>query len=145
MGTTAKHRYPTSDLAVLQSFHHRLLTLFSAIVFLALSGCDSGGVALGTVSGKVTKSGKPQPGVWLKFVPVQPGRQSSGRTDANGNYELKYTQEKNGALVGKHRVSLGSGGEVGKGGNLLHPEVELHTEEVDVHSGANMLNFELAK
>jgi hypothetical protein len=123
----------------------RFLTFLIAIALSALSGCDSGGVALGTVSGKITKNGKPQPGVWVRFVPVQPGRQSSGRTDADGNYELKYTQEKKGALVGKHRISLGSGGEVGEGGNLIHPEVVLHSEEVEVHSGANTLNFELTK
>ncbi|HEY2827773.1 MAG TPA: hypothetical protein VGJ04_09260, partial [Pirellulales bacterium] len=84
-------------------------------------------------------------GIWIKFTPVQPGRGSFGRTDADGNYELKYTQEKKGAVVGRQRVSLGSGGEVGEGGNLIHPEVELHSAEVDVHSGANTLNFELAK
>jgi hypothetical protein len=123
----------------------RLPMLLAAIAILALVGCDSGGVSLGTVSGKITRNGKPLPGAWIKFIPVQPGRQSFGRTDAEGNYELKYTLEKKGALVGKHRVSLGTGGEVGEGGNLLHPEVELHAEEVEVHSGGNSLNFELAK
>src|SRR5436190_3640501 len=107
----------------------RIPTLLFAVALLALTGCDSGGVSLGTVSGKVSKNGKPLPGAWLKFVPVQAGRQSSARTDADGNYELKYTQEKKGALVGKHRVTLGTGGEVGEGGNLIHPEVELHSEE----------------
>lgn len=52
---------------------------------------------------------------------------------------------RNEALVGKHRVSMGTGGEVGEGGNLLHPKVELHHEEVEVHGGGNTLNFELAK
>jgi hypothetical protein len=124
---------------------HRFLAMVIAMALLALAGCDSGGVALGTVSGKVIKNGKPQPDLWIKFVPLAPGRRSEGKTDADGNYELKYTLEKKGALVGRHRVSLGSGGGVGEGGNLLHPEVELHTEEVDVHSGANTLNFELTK
>ena len=123
----------------------RIPTLVFAVALLALAGCDSGGVSLGTVSGKVSKNGKPLPGAWLRFAPVKAGRQSSARTDADGNYELKYTQEKKGALVGKHRVSLGSGGEVGEGGNLIHPEVELHSEEVEVHSGGNTLNFELTK
>ena len=122
-----------------------LPTLLAAIAILALVGCDSGGVSLGTVSGTITKNGKPQAGMWIEFVPIQPGRLSYARTDSSGSYDLTYTHEKRGALVGKHRVSMGTGGEVGEGGNLLHPKVELHSEEVEVHSGANSLNFELAK
>src|SRR5215475_6650448 len=84
-------------------------------VFLAATGCSSDEVDLGSVSGRVTKDGKPQAGVWLRFTPTQ-GRPSSARTGADGRYDLKYTQQKPGALVGKHTVKLGLGGETGEGG-----------------------------
>jgi hypothetical protein len=117
------------------------LGLLVALQIAALSGCGGDQVTLTTVSGQVTKGGKPQKGLWVRFTP-QPGRPSSGRTDANGHYELSYMHDKPGALSGKHTVSIVSGGDVVEGGGVS-PETELQSEQVEVKSGDNTLNFEL--
>jgi hypothetical protein len=111
-------------------------------LLVAIAGCSSNDVPLGAVSGHVTKNGKPQPNLWLEFKPTHGGRPSTARTDASGSYTLAYTPQKSGALVGQHKVRLGSGGEVNGYGDVK-PETELHSEEVEVKPGANTINFDL--
>lgn len=111
-------------------------------LLVAVAGCTSNDVPLGTVSGHVTKNGKPQPNLWLEFKPMHGGRPSTARTDASGSYTLAYTPQKSGALVGQHKVRLGSGGEVNGYGDVKS-ETELHSEEVEVKLGANTINFDL--
>jgi hypothetical protein len=69
----------------------------------ALVGCGS--EAIGTVSGTVTRAGKPVPDLAVVFVPEQ-GRPSRGLTDGDGRYELLYMPGQPGARVGKHRVTV---------------------------------------
>ena len=47
-------------------------------------------------------------GVTVSFEPVAGGRQSSGVTDEQGQYELVYLRDTKGAVVGKNRVRIGS-------------------------------------
>src|SRR5262245_65252443 len=75
------------------------------VAFGWLVGCGPGGVPLGHVSGHITKNGKPEPGITVKFEPESGGRQSLGLSDASGAYELIFTERK-GALLGKHRVTV---------------------------------------
>jgi hypothetical protein len=110
-------------------------------VLLALPGCDQG-VPLGTVEGRVTKNGQPQPGVWVHFEP-QAGRPGEGRTGSNGRFELDYSQNKKGALVGRHTVRIYSGGDTDSRDNQLSPRVEVFTKEVDVTDGENSFEFEI--
>ena len=106
-----------------------------------MGGCGSDEVQLGTVSGQVTKGGQPQANIWLEFKPEH-GRPSTARTDSGGHYSLNYIRQKQGALVGHHKVRLGTGGEVSLEGDVK-PSTELHSEDVEVKPGANTLNFEL--
>src|SRR3989442_1588111 len=50
------------------SFFIDVLTL--CVLLVTVSGCGSGGVTLGTVSGHVTKAGKPQQGITVILEPV---------------------------------------------------------------------------
>lgn len=74
-----------------------------------LVGCGPG-VELGTVTGTVTKDGKPADSILVNFMPDPasdtPGAMSSGLTDDQGRYELTYEGEgrPKGAVVGTHRV-----------------------------------------
>lgn len=83
---------------------------FSLLV-LASVGCGSQ-VELGTVSGTVTKNGKPADSIYVNFMPdpssKTPGAMSTGITDDQGRYELTYEGEERpkGAAVGTHRVVL---------------------------------------
>jgi len=80
-----------------------LATLYSVVV----AGCGKPGdyPDLIPVSGTVTMDGQPLAGARVSFVP-DGARPSSGTTDASGRYELQYTGEYAGAVVGKHRVSI---------------------------------------
>jgi hypothetical protein len=67
---------------------------------------------LASVSGTVTLDGKPIPNATVNFNPVDgkdAARASTGTTDANGRYSLRVVMTKEaGAVVGKHRVSIGT-------------------------------------
>jgi hypothetical protein len=147
------------------------LVLFGLVVaFLGFAGCDSGGPALGTVTGKVTLDGKPLPNTAVTFIPAGGGGTASGITDANGNYELNYLDRK-GALIGKHKVALttvqqpsetpatemsSDSPEYANQGNVAASEYnKVFTEpipakynkqttlEEEVKSGSNEINFDL--
>jgi hypothetical protein len=81
------------------------LALAGAILALCC-GCGRSNSKLAEVSGRVTYNGEPFPGVHLEFNPDGPGRPSSGYTDQNGEYTARYTEDQNGALIGKHEVLL---------------------------------------
>lgn len=83
----------------------RLIVLACVATFL--SGCGGSDLPeLCTVVGKVTKDGQPVVGASVTFAPVDSGRPSSGRTDAEGNYKLMYNVDTEGAVVGKHKVTV---------------------------------------
>lgn len=92
--------------------------LLSAGLALA-TGCGGGGPSLARVSGRVTLDGKPYPNAVVSFQPVggkdnpNPGAGSMGVTDADGRYVLLYDNRIEGAVVGTHRVRIGT--QPGKG------------------------------
>lgn len=119
------------------------LLLFVTLL-LVISGCSSGDVPLGTVSGHVTKGGKPEPGITVKFDPVEGGRGSIGLTDANGYYDLTFSDRK-GALLGKHNVVVEIRAKVNDAGMVTAPANVFITEQREVKSGSNTFDFEIAK
>jgi hypothetical protein len=87
----------------------RLLSAAGLLAALFASGC-SNRPPLAQVTGKVTLNGKPLGNVRVAFHPdpdkgtTGPG--SSGVTDAEGNFALKFEDGSPGAIVGHHRVLL---------------------------------------
>lgn len=77
------------------------------ILLLSLSGCGGSGdqPELGQVSGKITLDGEPLSGVAVVFQPDD-GRPATGRTDAEGKYELTYIRKTLGTKVGLNRVEI---------------------------------------
>ena len=112
------------------------------LAIVALVGCGSG-VELGGVKGRVTKNGQPQPKLWVEFRPVAGGRPAEGYTDSDGRYELRYTGERNGALLGMNRVRIFSGGELDSRDNQLSPRKEIYAREIEVEAGDNTFDIEL--
>lgn len=101
-----------------RSSHRGLIPVLSAI--LAAAGCGSG---LNTVpvSGSVSLDGKPTPGLLVRFEPLEVDSSaegwtdSTGITDAEGNFILTTPDGQVGALPGKHMVSVTTanlGGEI---------------------------------
>jgi hypothetical protein len=112
------------------------------MLLLQLTGCGNG-LNLASVTGQVTKNGQPQPKMWIEFVPAAGGRPAEARTDGEGRYELSYTGTEKGAKVGKHRVSIMSGGDVDSRDNELSPRMKVHSAEVEVEDGSNEFNFDI--
>jgi hypothetical protein len=117
-----------------------MMASIAAAILLA-AGC--GGVGVAKVSGTVTDGGKPLDKAWVKFSPLAGGRPSHARTDASGAFRLEY-KDLDGALVGRHRVQIGTGGEVDDRGNPISRSVERLTTEVEVTSGNNEFRFDVA-
>jgi hypothetical protein len=78
-----------------------------------MTGCGSG-PRYADVSGVITFNGKPYSKAYVTFQPVSgvnnenPGRGSSAETDEEGRYTLITPEGTSGAVVGKHRVSIGT-------------------------------------
>jgi hypothetical protein len=112
-------------------------------VVVTLPGCSGG--KLGTVTGRVTKNGKPQPKVAVEFAPIAGGRHSTATTNDNGHYELIFTSEKNGALIGTHQVSIKTPEKINPDSMIvLAPATELLNVQREVESGSNTFDFELS-
>lgn len=87
--------------------HIRLgqLACASLILALSLTGCGGDGPERGVVTGKVTLNGDPLPGADVVFQPEE-GSPSLAVTDDKGRYDLMYTRDKRGAMVGEHVVQI---------------------------------------
>ena len=79
--------------------------LLIAVGVVACAGC-SRGPALGKVSGKLTYKGQPVKYAAVEFNPIGVGKGSLGWTDEQGEYNADYTLSRQGALLGKHRVTV---------------------------------------
>jgi hypothetical protein len=114
-----------------------------AVLLAALSGCNSGGVPLGFVSGHVTSAGKPKPGINVSFHPVDGGRGSQGSTDANGYYELTFAAGRKGAVLGQHDVVVEIKARFNDADIVVKQAQKYLTEQREVHSGSNTFDFQI--
>lgn len=80
--------------------------LAGCFLALAASGCSgSTGPKFAKVTGKVTLDGQPVTGGNVYFFPEVEGQSSYGGIKPDGTYEL-YCVEQEGAVVGRHRVTV---------------------------------------
>jgi hypothetical protein len=98
-------------------------SLLLATLALLLAGC--GGSNIASVSGRVTLDNKPLANATVTFHPdsneFNPGPGSQGKTDGNGEYTLKLlTKDVNGAVLGKHKVSITAYNEIAAAGQPAH-------------------------
>lgn len=87
-----------------------LAAALAAVGVLALPGCGGSKLAYVPVTGRVTLGGKPLVGVEVAFYPEAPGKDglpySQAVTGPDGRYKLTCINKKDGAVVGKHRVTV---------------------------------------
>jgi hypothetical protein len=121
--------------------------LGAAALAMAVIGCGGGAdlPELVPVSGKVTLDGQPVAEARVSFEPEK-GAMSSGRTDAEGHFEVYYAGANKGAIVGKHKVKISKmDGEAGS--ELIPPQFNEKTtlsQEVS-KAGPNEFTFDLKK
>lgn len=86
------------------------LMMCTGMMLMAM-GCGGAGdrPPVATVTGTVTKGGIPIPMATVQFFP-QSGRPSSAMTNESGEFNLIYMQGVEGAVIGKHSVSIIYGG-----------------------------------
>jgi hypothetical protein len=88
----------------------RLSRVFCCVVLLSLVGCG-GGEKLNRppvykVRGKVTLQGKPVKGADVTFMNKETNKSAFGKTDDNGEYQLTTFNANDGAVEGKHDVTI---------------------------------------
>ena len=101
--------------------------------------------ALGPVIGTITLDGKPLADVTVMFQPEN-GRASTGLTDAEGKYELTFTEVAKGAKVGPHKVSFSQ--EIAEDdirATMRPPRHLSRSFDVEVTADPNVLDFELGQ
>ncbi len=92
-------------MAFLPLYRPTVATLAIATLLVATSGCADGGPKLVPVSGRVTIDGKPLPYGYIRFIPEQ-GRASDAQLESDGTFTLRYSGEREGAVLGNHRVEI---------------------------------------
>jgi hypothetical protein len=120
-----------------------LVAAFLGGAFYASLGHTST-VELATITGRVTLHGRPQPNLYVDFVPAGGGRGSEGLTDKQGHYQEIYTWEKAGAVVGRQEVIISVPEILDQSLNVVTPRKQLFSADIEVHHGANQLDFDLA-
>ncbi|EAQ80874.1 carboxypeptidase-like regulatory domain-containing protein [Blastopirellula marina] len=132
------------------SFPQQLMGIVVISVSMVL-GCGGGsGPRLATVSGTVTLNGQPLPDALVSFYHGE-DRPSHGTTDASGHYELEFTADRKGALIGENvvRITLATvSGEGVKPRKETIPIMYNSDSELtyEVKSGSNEnANFDLKK
>ena len=81
------------------------VVLGACLLVLACIGCGPGGPPIESVEGTVTLDGKPLPNASVVFVPEN-GRPAGATTDSQGHYVLTFTEGRQGAMLGKHKVRI---------------------------------------
>jgi hypothetical protein len=79
-------------------------TFLLLMVAAAICGCRPSPTV--PAAGRLTSRGEPLAGVSVQFVPLAGGRPSTGFTDADGRFQLRYTKDVVGVVPGRHAVTL---------------------------------------
>ncbi len=124
------------------------------VLLLLFIGCADDGV--GKVEGVVSLDGIPIDRAAVTFHPVD-ARGSTGVTDEEGHYELTYTRDIKGAVLGEHKVTISTkvnrlddhaeSTTGGKGREETMPPKYRDLKKTEltetVESGYNTINFDL--
>jgi hypothetical protein len=120
------------------------------LLIIAIVGC--GNSDLGSVDGTVRLGGQPLENAIVTFTPVTGGRPAAGKTDSQGHYQLIFSRDDEGALIGEHTVSISTYGEHladdGESSVVIPEKVptryNTNTElKAKVEGGSNTLDFDL--
>ena len=119
----------------------RIVWIGVAIVLAV--GCGQDGPKLVPVEGTVTLNGAPVAGALVGFQPDDPmASPSYGETDENGHYVLKFTLQREGAMLGTHTVSISTENENSRKPETLPPEYNQNSQlKREVKDEENVFDF----
>jgi hypothetical protein len=87
-----------------------IYSLILATLLLAVAGCGKGDVQLSRVHGRVTLDGQPLARAAVILAPLGgAGGPAYAVTDDDGRYEVAYTHDRKGAVVGECIVRIKTG------------------------------------
>ena len=89
---------------MLSKASHLVCWFSVCVIMIGCKGSDAPAVA--PVSGRVMYKDKPVVGAHVNFSPENGGRIASGITDSSGQYTLSTYATNDGAILGKHRISV---------------------------------------
>lgn len=126
--------------------HNPLRALLLSLALCTLTGCNDGPQIV-PVSGQVTIDGKPLTYGTVMFVNTG-SRPASGRLDSEGRFQLSCFEEGDGAIVGRHRVSVMAIESMGEHANKWHAPQNYANErtsniEFDITQPVDDLKIEL--
>lgn len=84
---------------------HRAFYVLAWPLVVALAGCGPNLPRCFPVSGTVTVDGQPVAGGTITFYP-EAGRSAMGKIEADGSYKLTTFRDDDGALPGRHAVTI---------------------------------------
>jgi hypothetical protein len=120
------------------------LCFWLLLLGLLLDGCRKSGPELAPVSGRVTLNGNPLENADVVFQPDNGKSPASGRTDAEGHYELAYKRGVTGGPVGQNTVLIRVSKELVRNPPRIaarfNSKSELHRE---VKAGQNEFDFDV--
>jgi hypothetical protein len=128
-----------------------MVAMCLALLELAICGCGRTGPELGYVTGIVTLDGEPLPDAEITFHPeTQGGSISIGSTNESGEYEMKFTRHREGAMLGKHLVQITTALERFEGGRMIRAKERVPVKynqrselTATVEPGNNSIDFKL--
>jgi len=119
-------------------------TVVLILLFVVITGCGKDGQQIAPVHGHVKLDGQPLANADVQFQPDGSQRPSSGRTDAEGRYELMYKRGQPGAMVGTHKVRIWVSPEVVKHPPIIAARFDTKSElDREVKSGDNEFDFDV--
>lgn len=83
----------------------RILLTFGIVMLPTLTGCGSAKPEMAKVAGRIALDGAPVKIGTIMFYPVA-GRPAVGAIQADGTYQLTTSAKGDGAIVGKHVVTI---------------------------------------
>ncbi len=133
-------------MEICQRLRFKIVCLLLCPLIVSMVGC--GASDYGSVTGTVLAEGKPLANAMVTFTPEPAGRPSSGVTDENGVYNLIYTQDQKGALIGQHTVRVSTAvaeGDYGKMSKEKLPAKYNIASEIkkEVKAGRNVIDIEV--
>jgi len=87
-------------------FFRSTLVALALVACTVMAGCGEGGKEkVAKVSGKLTYKGAALANVTVTFTPEK-GRPATGETDSEGKFKLSTFGKDDGAVFGKHKITL---------------------------------------